>query len=75
LSYGPGCDQIKLSGTSMASRNVANLAAKICAVRPDLKPPQVRELIEKGCDEKKAGNRTIRIINPKKSFEMLAQMK
>ena len=75
LSYVPGGDQIKLSGTSMASPNVANLAAKIFAVRPDLKPTQVRELIEKGCDEKKAGNRTIRIINPKKSFEMLAQMK
>jgi subtilisin family serine protease len=75
LSYVPGGDQIELSGTSMASPNVANLAAKLVAVHPELKPAQVRALIIKGCDEKKAGDRTVRLINPRKSFALLRQMK
>ena len=37
-SYIPGGDRLKMSGTSMASPNVANLAAKILAVNPKLTP-------------------------------------
>ena len=75
LSYVPGGDKMKMSGTSMSSPNVTNLAAKLIALKPDLTALQVRELIEKGCDEKMAGERKVLLINPKKSMELLAQMK
>ncbi len=74
LSCVPGGDQMKLSGTSMSSPNVTNLAAKLFALRPDLTPIQVRTLIEKGCDIKQAGDRTVKLINPKKSMELLMTM-
>ncbi len=74
LSYVPGGDQIKLSGTSMAAPNTTNLAAKLFAMKPDLTTAQARKLIEKACDENKAGDRVIKLINPKKSFEMLKKM-
>jgi subtilisin family serine protease len=47
-SYGPGGSRMKMSGTSMASPNVANLAAKLIALDPSLTPVQVIELIKKG---------------------------
>jgi len=75
LSYVPGGDEMKMSGTSMSSPNVTNLAAKLLALKSDLTALQVRELIEKGCDEKMAGERKVLLINPKKSMELLAQMK
>jgi subtilisin family serine protease len=75
LSYVPGGDQMKMSGTSMSSPNVCNLAGKLVAARPDLKAAQIKALIIKAGDEKKAGERTIRLINPKQSFELLADMK
>jgi len=74
LSYVPGGDQMKMSGTSMASPNVTNLAAKLFALNPKLTPVQVRGLIEKACDERKSGERVVRLINPQKSAEMLSKM-
>ena len=47
----PDGETVPLSGTSMASLNVANLAGKIYAVAPDLSPTQVRELILETGDE------------------------
>ena len=41
----PNGDTVPLSGTSMASPNVANLAGKILAVAPSLTPQQVIEAI------------------------------
>lgn len=41
----PNGQTIPLSGTSMASPNVANLATKILAVRPDLRPEQVIAIV------------------------------
>ncbi|MDH4156134.1 MAG: S8 family serine peptidase [candidate division Zixibacteria bacterium] len=73
-SYVPGGDKMTMSGTSQASPNATNLAAKLLALRPDLTPVQVRELIEKGCDEKMAGERVVRLINPKKSIELLSNV-
>ena len=72
MSYVPGGDQLKLSGTSMSSPNVMNLAGKILAKRPDLSPRQVRDLIVQGGEDKAAGQRTVRLMNPKKSMEILA---
>jgi subtilisin family serine protease len=73
-SYVPGGKRVAMSGTSMSSPNVTNLAAKILALRPDLTPVQVRELIVNACDEHKAGDRVVKLINPKKSIEMLQSM-
>jgi subtilisin family serine protease len=39
-SYVPGGEKMKLSSTSMASPNVANLAAKLFALDPNLTPQQ-----------------------------------
>jgi subtilisin family serine protease len=75
LSYVPGGDQMKLSGTSMSSPNVMNLAGKLLAKKPGLTVAQLKDLIIKGCDEKKAGERKVMLINPQKSFELLAAMK
>jgi hypothetical protein len=68
-SYIPGGQRMKMSGTSMSSPNVANLAGKILAIKPDLKPTQVIDLILKGADRKKAGDSTILLINPKRTLE------
>ncbi|MBU8871009.1 MAG: S8 family serine peptidase [Gemmatimonadales bacterium] len=46
----PGGKTMKMSGTSMSSPNVCNLAAKLIALKPALQPGQVIELIEKGAD-------------------------
>ncbi len=75
MSYVPGGDQMKLSGTSMSSPNVVNLAAKLWAMNPKLTAAQVRQLIIDGCDPKTAGDRPVKLINPKRSAELLASMK
>jgi subtilisin family serine protease len=61
----PGGDKLAESGTSMASPQVANLAAKILAVNPKLTPPQVIALIRDTADKTPDGRRTL--INPKKA--------
>jgi len=74
-SYVPGGDKMNMSGTSQASPNVSNLAGKLLAVCPDLTTEQLRKLIVEGADVKMAGERKVPLLNPKKSFEMLKQMK
>jgi subtilisin family serine protease len=64
VSYMPGGEKTKLSGTSMASPQVANLAAKILAMKPGLTPPQVKEIILAGAEK----NGRVNLINPKKSM-------
>ena len=58
-SYLPGGDKVALSGTSMASPQVANLAGKILAVNPRLKPPQVIDLIVKTAERTADGRRVL----------------
>ena len=65
-SYIPGGDRVKLSGTSMASPNVANLAAKIRVVNPALAPMQVIEIIRKTAEASADGRR--HLIDPKKAI-------
>jgi len=63
-SYTPGGDKLKLSGTSMASPQVANLAAKLFALRPELNPALVKDMILRGAE--RAGR--VNLINPKKTL-------
>lgn len=69
-SYVPGGARLKLSGTSMASPNVANLAAKLIALDPSLTPEQTIALIRKGATTSVDGRR--HLINPKQSVALLA---
>ena len=64
-SYIPGGDRLKMSGTSMASPNVANLAAKILVVNPKLKPAEVIDIIRRTAEKTADGRRNL--IDPKKA--------
>ena len=66
-SYIPGGQLVKLSGTSMAAPQVSNLAAKILALKPELKPAEVVELIRQYADPV-PGQPGRFIINPKKTI-------
>ena len=68
-SFVPGGKREKLSGTSMASPNAVNLAAKLIALDPTLTPAQVIKLIRDGADTSADGR--IHLINPKRSAELL----
>ena len=70
-SFVPGGERMKMSGTSMASPNVANLAGKILAVDPTLTPPEVIALIKKGADKKESGGMTYLLINPRRTIDLL----
>jgi hypothetical protein len=65
-SFLPGGDRVKFSGTSMAAPQVANLAAKLWALKPDLTVAQVKELILQGAE--KTGR--VNLINPRKTLEL-----
>jgi len=69
-SYIPGGQLMKLSGTSMASPNVVNLAAKLMAIDPDLTVAETIQLIKEGCDRSTDGR--INLINPQKSIALLS---
>jgi subtilisin family serine protease len=69
-SFVPGGDRLKMSGTSMASPQVANLAAKLLAVNPKLKPSELIKLINDGA-EASAEDPKIRLINQKKTLALV----
>jgi subtilisin family serine protease len=70
----PGGDHQSWSGTSMAAPQVTNLAAKLLAKHPGLPTDQLRRLILEGTDAKSiGGDRTIRLLNAKRSLELAAQ--
>jgi subtilisin family serine protease len=71
-SFVPGGAKLRLSGTSMASPNVVNLAAKLFALDPSLTPAKVAELIKQGASTSEDGRR--HLIDEKRSVELL-QMK
>lgn len=66
----PGGSHLKLSGTSMASPEVANLAAKLFALNPKLQVADVIDLIKKGIAPSEKDARIL-LINSKKSVELL----
>ena len=68
-SFIPGGTRLKGSGTSMASPNVANLAAKLIALDPALTPAGTIALIKAGAETSPNGR--LHIINPKASVALL----
>jgi len=71
-SYVPGGKKFKYSGTSMASPNVANLAAKLITLNPKLTPKQTIDMMFKGADPME-GHSELLVINPKKSIGLSGQ--
>jgi len=65
----PGGTPMKLSGTSMASPNVVNLAAKLFALDPTLTPKRVIALIKAGATPSPDGR--LHLIDGKRSVELL----
>jgi hypothetical protein len=63
----PGGERVKFSGTSMASPQVANLAAKLFALKPELSVAQVKDAILKGAEPRGRVN----LVNPRRSAELL----
>ena len=68
----PGGYKIKLSGATVATPAVVNLAAKLLALNTALTPEQVIKLIVDGSTPSADGKR--HLINPKKSVELLKTM-
>jgi subtilisin family serine protease len=68
-SYLPGGNTIEMSGTSMASPNVVNLAAKLLALDFSLATNDLIKLIIAGADKSNDGR--ITLINPMRSVELL----
>ena len=67
----PGGAKVRFSGTSMASPNAVNLAAKLLALDPKLTPSEVIDLMVKGATASGDGRR--HNIDPKRSVELLRQ--
>ncbi len=65
-SYLPGGQKVALSGTSMASPQVANLAGKLLVVNPKLKPTELISTIVGTAERSGDGRRNL--INPKKAL-------
>jgi subtilisin family serine protease len=65
----PGGAKVRFSGTSMASPNTVNLAAKLLALDPSLTPAQVIKLIVAGATASADGRR--HNIDPKRSVALL----
>ncbi len=72
-SYLPGGARVAQSGTSMAAPQVSNLAAKLLAVRPGLKPEELIQIITSTADKSSDGRRVL--MNPKRALAAVAAMK
>ena len=70
-SFVPGGTRLRESGTSMASPNVANLAAKLIALHPTLTPERTMALMRQAADSSPDGR--LHTINPKATLALLAQ--
>lgn len=63
----PGGERLRLSGTSMATPQVSNLAAKLLALNPQLSPTQLKALILAGAQRQGRVN----LIDPKATLARL----
>jgi len=75
-SFVPGGDKMKLSGTSMSSPQVTNLAGKLLALKPELTVAELRAAIVNNAEEKEiTGNRKIKLLNPVESMKAILKPK
>ena len=72
-SYVPGGGRMAMSGTSMSSPAVVNLAAKIFAVEPYMTPQAVIELIMEGATPRE-GDKDFLLLHPKDTMTLLEAM-
>lgn len=63
-SYFPGGQRRILSGTSMASPQVANVAAKLVAMKPELTGAQLRQILVDTAEQQGR----VKLMNPKAAF-------
>jgi subtilisin family serine protease len=70
-SYLPGGHRIKFSGTSMASPNVVNLAAKLIALDPQLTPEQTISLMKQAATASPDGR--LHLIDAQKTLGLLQE--
>ncbi|MBL8329116.1 MAG: S8 family serine peptidase [Rubrivivax sp.] len=68
-SFIPGGGRLRASGTSMAAPQVANLAAKLWALYPELTVAQVKQLILDGAERQGRVN----LIHPRRTLEIAVQ--
>ncbi len=69
----PGGVRMKLSGTSMASPQVANLAAKLLALQPALTPVQLKALILDGAERLPGADGQpgrVNLLHPRRSAQL-----
>ena len=66
----PGGSRVKWSGTSLAAPQLANLAAKMLALRPELTPSEIMALVRANADPLPGYPGRI-IIHPKRTIEAL----
>jgi len=67
----PGGAHLRLSGTSMATPQVTNLAAKLLALRPALSPREVSDLVVRGGERVSRDGRELVLLDPARSLELL----
>ena len=70
----PGGVRMKLSGTSMASPQVANLAAKLLALKPGLSPVQLKAAIMEGAERQPGADGKpgrVNLVSPRRSAELV----
>jgi hypothetical protein len=66
----PGGEVVPMSGASIATPQVVNLAAKLLALRPRLSVAELRSAIVEPADERVTPEgRTLLLLNPKASVE------
>ena len=70
-SFVPGGDRMKMSGTSMASPQVANLAAKLLALHPELTPREIVAIITAGSEPSEEDPKIL-LIHPARSLSLAA---
>jgi hypothetical protein len=69
----PGGERVAKSGTSMSAPQVTNLAAKMLAVNPALRPEEVIAIIRETADRTADGRRVL--VNPKRAVAAAAARK
>lgn len=72
-SLTPGGEPSVMSGPDVASAQAANLAAKILAIKPSLRPDEVIDLMKRGGHQMPRNKPGMLMIDPRRSLELARQ--